>query len=61
MYPFGSYFSPDVCPGVGLQDHMEVWALFLLYSQHCIFPLYILDLRLRMLAYSHSIVDDIVL
>ena len=24
VYPFGSCFSPDICPGVGLQGHMVV-------------------------------------
>ena len=30
MHPFGSCFSPDVSPGVGLQGHMV--ALFLVFK-----------------------------
>ena len=30
MYPFELWFSPDICPGVGLLDHMV--ALFLVFK-----------------------------
>ena len=33
IYPFGSCFSPDICPGVGLQGHMV--ALFFVYGNIC--------------------------
>ena len=31
MYPFGSCFTPDMCPGLGLQGHMV--ALFLDFKE----------------------------
>ena len=31
MYPFELSFSPDICPGVGLLDHMV--SLFLIFKE----------------------------
>ena len=36
MYHFGPCFSPDICPGVGLQDHMIALLLVFLRNLHTV-------------------------
>ena len=40
MYVLESEFSPDMCPGVGLLDHMATLFFFLKESPYC-FPLWL--------------------
>ena len=37
MYPFKTCFYPDICPGVGLLDHMIALFFFTLKSLHTVF------------------------